>query len=344
MENQNKKLIGIIGDLHLSETLPYNDIVNDGRDKEKREILNFIVEKTKDCASLILVGDIFDKKNNPSSVIREVTEFLERFGEKKIHVISGNHEKKSDGTTALDYLKEIKDKNWKIITSKIETIDNIDFCPYFSKAELGAKDNEEGQKMIMSKLKGNKILVVHHAISDSLTVSGQNTNLFDEIVLPRKELSKRYDLITAGHIHLPEFRDNVLVTGSVFNLKAGETDKNIWKIDSETLEVEKVPLPGRGIYKFTNPTINELKKILENSIVKVLLTDSELKPQADNFREELKRFDAGLLLENYLRKKREVGLEKDLLDMTIKDLLKIYSKKNKVSLSKLLSAWELIDN
>jgi len=337
----NKTLI--ISDLHLSDTLPYDEYVEGGREKEKKEILDFIIEKSQDCDQVMILGDALNKKNNSSKVIREFTEFLERFENKKLYILGGNHTKKPDGTSAKDYLKEIKDKNWEIITNEIKTIREIDFCPYFSKSELGVKSNEEGQELIMSRLKGNKILAVHFAISDSLTGSGQNTNVFDEIVLPRKELMKRYNLVVAGHIHSPEHRDNVLITGSIFSREANEKQKFIWILDNETMKIEKIKLPGRHIVKLENPKLADLKKIPESSIVKVIITDPKLKEQVPEIKKELERFDGKILSESYSRKrKRIISTNENVINMEVEELLKIYSKTRKISLTKLISAWRII--
>ena len=334
--------IGVVGDLHLSDNLSYNDYIKGGREKEKNKILDFIVTSFEDCKSIIFTGDCFDRKNNSSAVIKEFTKFVERFNDKEIYIIAGNHEKRSDGTSALDYLKEIKNRNWHIITDAVTQIDDIDFVPYFTKAELEVKTNEAGIKKVMNELGGNKILVVHYAISDSMTVSGCSTNLFDEIVLNRKDLQKKYQLIVGGHIHKPDIKDNVLIAGSIFTKEVGEIEKFVYKIDEETLNIEEIKLPCREIHKVENPRTKDFEKISTESIIKVIITDPELKPQIDDIKKELEKFDASVLIENYPRERRKVHFDKGLLDMKIEDLLKIYSKKNKVSLPKLLSAWEII--
>ena len=332
----------IIGDLHLSDNLSYNDYIRGGRDEEKQKILNFIVEEASDCDKIIMLGDQFDRKNNSSTVIKEFTKFLERFNDKEIYIIAGNHEKRSDGTSALDYLKEIKNRRWRIVTDKIENIGDINFVPYFTKAELEVKTNETGTKKIMKQLESNKILVVHYAISDSMTVSGCSTNLFDEIVLNRKDLQKKYQLIIGGHIHKPDVKDNVLIAGSIFTKEVGEIEKFVYKIDEETLKIKEIKLPCREIHKIENPEIKDFKKISTESIVKIIITDPKLKSKVDDIKKELEKFDASILIENYPRERRKVHFDKGLLDMKIEDLLKIYSKRNGVSLPKLLSAWEIV--
>ena len=334
--------IGIIGDLHFTDNLSYNDYIKGGRSEEKNKILDFIVSSFEDCKSIIFTGDCFDRKNNSSAVVKEFTKFVEKFNNKEIYIIAGNHEKKPDGTSALDYLREIKNRKWHIITDKIENIGDIDFVPYFTKAELEVKTNEAGTKKIMEQLGGNKILVVHYAISDSVTVSGCSTNLFDEIVLNRKDLQKKYKLVVAGHIHKPDIKDNVLIAGSIFMKTVGEIEKFVYKIDEETLNIEKIKLPCREIHKIENPEIKDFGKISTKSIIKVIITDPKLKHQVDDIKKELEKFDASMIIENYPQERRKVHFNKGLLDMKIEDLLKIYAEKNKVSLTRLLSAWELI--
>lgn len=333
---------GVIGDLHFSDKLSYDDYVKGGRKEEKNKILDFIATSFEDCKSIIFTGDCFDRKNNSSTVVKEFTKFLEKFNDKEIYIIAGNHEKRPDGTSALDYLKEIKNRNWHIVTDKIENIGDIDLVPYFTKAELEVKTNEAGIKKVMKELGGNKILVVHYAISDSMTISGCSTNLFDEIVLNRKDLKKKYQLVIGGHIHKPDAKDNVLIAGSIFTKEVGEIEKFIYKIDEETLKIEEIKLPCREIRKIENPKTKDFEKVSAESIIKVIITDSKLKPQVDDIKKELKKFDASILIENYPQERRKVHFNKGLLDMKIEDLLKIYSKKNGVSLTKLLSAWEIV--
>lgn len=334
--------LGVIGDLHFSDNLSYNDYIKGGRSEEKNKILDFIVTSFEDCKSIVFTGDCFDRKNNSSAVVKEFTKFVEKFNNKEIYIIAGNHEKRSDGTSALDYLKEIKNRNWHIITDKIENIGDIDFVPYFTKAELEVKTNEAGIKKIMKQLGGNRILVVHYAISDSMTVSGCSTNLFDEIVLNRKDLQKKYKLIIGGHIHKPDVKDNVLIAGSIFTHTVGEIEKFVYKIDEETLGIEEIKLPCREIRKIENPRTKDFEKVSAESIIKVIITDPKLKPQVDDIKKELKKFDASMIIENYPQERKRIEFEKGLLDLNIEDLLKIYSKKNGVSLTKLLSAWEII--
>jgi len=335
-------MIGIIGDTHFKESLGYSDYVKDGRKQEKEDILSFIVESFKDCDQIVFLGDQLNSKNNMSEVIRDFISFVERFGDKEVYIISGNHEKKGDGTTAIDFMKEITRSNWHIITQPLNTYMDgkaVTFLPYMNKAELVAMDDAEATAKIMSILLPGDLLFLHHAISDSDTVSGQNTNMFHEAVLPRNELENRYKLVIGGHIHSPQYKGKTIVTGSIFNNEAGETEKYIWKI-SKGLSAEKIKLPGRPIHNITNPSPDLIDQLEDRSIVKVTLTDKGI--DVSYIEEKLKRFDAYLLLEQYPNQRKKLHFDSGAIDFSIENLLKMYAEEKGVDLGKLMTGFELI--
>jgi hypothetical protein len=337
-------MIGVIGDLHFKDSLGYADYIKDRRLSEKKETLDFIVESLKDCDHIVFMGDQLNGRNNSSEVIREFVAFLERFGKKDLYLLRGNHETSANGKSALDFLKELNKVNWHICTTKLspwplgEYV--VDFLPYSTKAELGVKENSEATSKIMRGLKGADILFHHHAMSD--TQAGTiSTNIFDEPVLPRKKLAEKYGLVVGGHIHTPTHDDNVIVTGSIFCNEVGEMDKYIWKIGKK-LKVEQIRLPGRAIFKFENPTIDYVKKaVLANphNIVKVIITDKNIK--INELKEELSKYDAYLIVEQYPRERTKVHIE-GALDFNIENLLEIYAKEKEVDLEKLMKGLELV--
>lgn len=339
--------IGVIGDLHMKESLGYADYVSDRRIPEKAQILGFIIEKLKDCNKIVLLGDNFNGRNNHSEVIREFVAFLERLGDKDIYILSGNHERFGDGKTAIDFLKEIDKPNWHIFTEITTVLDKmgrkLTFCPYYNRSELGADDDLEAQKIIMNRLEQDgHILFVHHAISDSKTMTGLSTNVFSEIILPKKELQKRYQMIFGGHIHLPQEMGSVKIAGSIFNNEMGETEKFIWKIEDD-MSVEKIRLPGRGIYKLENPDVSKLGKINKDNIVKVILTEKMEDEPLKKLREILRdSFDAYILVEQYARERKQDKTNGDIIDFNIDGLLELYAKNKGIDIIKLKTAWESI--
>lgn len=342
MEKENKKLLGIVSDLHLRQNLPYHEYVEGGRDKEEKEILDFIVSSFFDVDKIVFVGDLLHNRTNSPEVIRKLVEFIERFEGKEVYIINGNHERLSNGKTSIDFLKEIKNPKWHIMTS-IKKVGNLVFCPNISKAELEVKDNETGKKKIMKMLSEGKILFHHYAMTGTKTNTGALADMFDEIVLDRNKLKKKYDLVIGGHLHSPSIKENVIVTGSIFNSEVNEKGKCIWKVDEKTFEVEQVKLPGREIYGLENPTENDLKKIPKNSIVKVTLTDLKLKDKAEEIKEKIKKFDTGILLEQYPKKRKKIHFEEGMLEFDIEKLLEVYAKQKKVDVEKLKLAFKLIN-
>lgn len=341
-------MLGIIGDLHFREHLAYSDYISDRRDAEEKEVLDFIVKSLTSCSKIILLGDQLNAKNNPSEVNRKLVEFIERFNDKEMFIISGNHERIGSGKTAIDFLKEIKGHNWHIITSGPTTIGEYDFLPYMAYPELGVKDKIEATEKLTRSLGENKILFCHHAISGCTTTSGCQTDIFDEMVLQKKHLAKRYKLIVGGHIHAPQFvgdekNADMLIAGSIFNNEVGEVEKAVWTIDEKTLAVTKIVLPGRGIYKLKNPTEKDLQSVPIGSIVKIIITEkSEDIDRLKFCLKNLKRFDAYLLLEQYPNERKKIISGDNLLEFDIERLLELYAKQKKIDVKQLNAAWELI--
>ena len=223
-------MIGIIGDLHLRESLGYAEYLSDSRIPEQKEILDFIVKSFSDCSSIFFMGDQFHARSSSHHIVKELVNLLERFDGKEIYILAGNHESYGSGKSSMDFLMEIKNKKWNIITNEVVKIKNNVFCPYFTKAELGTNDNKEASKKIMKKLVDGDVLFVHHVVSDTLNNAGCKVDIFPEPVLPKKELEKKYKMIFAGHVHRPQCYDKTIITGSIFNNEMGEIQKYIWKI------------------------------------------------------------------------------------------------------------------
>lgn len=335
-------MILAIGDLHAKEHLSYNNYID--RDAERQEILDFIVDQSKDCESVVFLGDVFDKKDPPATVTRDVANLFERFKGKQLFAIAGNHSKKSNGeSSSLDFLREIGDKHWRIFTKPQASIEiqgrTVDFLPFMRKGELDVENDEEATMEVMDHLSTADILFAHHAVSDTLA-NGTETNIFNEIVLPKKRLEEKYKLILAGHIHTPGVYGKTIITGSVFNCDMGETEKYVWKINPKDLSVEQIKLPGRGIYKLVDPTVGQIREIPTGNIVKVILTDKNV--DITTIKDELKPFDASLVVEQYPNVREKVHFEDGALDLDVVSLLNVYAQTKKVDVNLLQAGYSLI--
>ena len=166
MKTLKKKTL-IVGDMHLRDSLGYEGHLPHGREKEKQEILDKILEEAKDCNRIVIIGDLLNGRNNPSHVLKTAARLLTKLCVKPTYLLAGNHEKKADGTSALDFLQKLELPNLHVITDKVTVLDGITLAPYFYRQELGAKTNDEATDMLLGQLNDNKsrMLFCHQSIS-----------------------------------------------------------------------------------------------------------------------------------------------------------------------------------
>ena len=346
--------ICIIGDLHLKDSLSYSEYFSDKREKEKKEILDYIVMVSSECDKVVTLGDNFHKHDNTSKTIKEFVEFLERFTVPVV-VIAGNHEKSSDGKSALDFLKEVKGKHWTIVTDVVYSThsnENIIFCPYFFYSELSTSNKEDASKEVLSRifqsisLNKNKknYLFIHHAISDVLDYGGINTNQYNEVVIDRKDL-KQFERAFGGHIHWPSEKDNIIIAGSVFANKVGDEKKYVYILDTETNKVEKKLLPGRQIIKIDYTTKEDLSKIDYPAIIKVHAKTDEQVDELESLKKTLSDKDQVLIIikDAADRQTLNVSATNNILDLPLEALLELYAEKRGIPSEKLLQALSLVN-
>jgi len=335
-------MIGVIGDLHLKAELSYSDYVADRREPERQASIDTIVNSFKDCESVVFLGDSLNARNNTSQVISQFVELIKRLqsGNKKIYILVGNHEKFADGNSAIDFIEKFNDRGIRTILRTPFVEDKLVFMPYTYPSELGTNDAKKASKTFLNKLPPGDILFLHQAIAGTEIESGQLVDLFNEIVLNREELEKKYKLIFAGHIHKPQRLGNTVMAGSVFTQEVGEEEKYIWKVDEKTLEVEQIKLPVRPIYKIENSTVSKLNKLDKYAIVKAVFTEKQA--GLDKVIEKLREFDAHIIVEQYPDERKKIHFEEGFLDMGVEKLLGVYAKERNVDSAALISAYSLI--
>lgn len=330
----------IVGDLHLKEKLGYADYISDGRVAEKKKVLDFIFNLSKDCDRVVFMGDQLNSRNNPSEVIREFIQFIERF-KQDIFIIAGNHEKVGDGKSAIDFLKEIKNKKWHIVTNEVYTHEGDVFCPYFYKGELDCNNFKEATEKLLTMLPKGKNLFMHHAVS-GYNFKNINTDNLNEIVLPKKELSSRYGKIICGHIHIPSNKpkDKVLYSGSIFTNEVNEGEKFIYIMDDDKVEEHKIPV--REIVKLENPTLAEVSKYKKGTILKVVLSEKVTEEELSAYKEVLSCFDGSVLVEDFKTERKIIKFVDGELDLDVMTLMRVYAKEKRIDFEKLKTGYELI--
>jgi DNA repair exonuclease SbcCD nuclease subunit len=330
----------LIGDLHMREKLGYSDFIPDGRKQEEEDVLNEIVKLSKGCDKVIFMGDQMNGRNNPSSVIKKFVKFLERFNQ-EIFILGGNHDKSGDGSSSMDFLKEIKGKKWHLITNEVLKIDEDVFCPFFYKGELECDTYEEATEKLMSILLSGENLFIHHAISGH-DIKGIRTDELNEIVLPRNKIIKKYKNIFCGHLHnaYQDPKNNILYTGSIFSNEVNENDKFVYTIEDG--KVTEHLLPGRRIIKLENPTFRSMREIPKNSIIKIVLDKKPDESYLQGIKEHLNDYEGSILVEDYKTERKKIKFSDGELNLEISNLLNIYAKEKNIDLKKLQAGYELI--
>ena len=333
----------VVGDTHFRSNLSFADYIDDKREPEEKEILDFIIKQANDCSTVVFLGDLMNSRTNPPEVIKKAVNFIEAFDGKELFILKGNHDDYG-GKSTLDFLAEIKNKRWCIITNKIEEKNGMVFCPYFTKQELDEKTNEDATKKLIKMLPDGNILFVHHAISGSKSKEIP-VSVFDEIVIPRLKIEKKYKSIFAGHVHTSSAINNSIITGAIFTHDVNEINTYVWKLDIATIKTEQIKLPGRAIYGLTDPTLKDLAKLDKSSIVKVTITKKLDKKDMAELKDTLNEFDASMVIEQIKDERKKLYLEKgaSMIDFNINNLLKLYSDERNVPLDKLLKGLELIN-
>ena len=336
----------IVGDAHFKLDLPYSSYIEDRRRGEWEAVKSKLHELARGCDSVVLLGDNLNSKHNNSAVIDEFVVFLKGFGGKELHVISGNHET-FGMKTAIDFLKKLTMPSWNIYTTprKNEIVPGSGvygmFVPYLNPAMVSAKDKEEGVIKALERLKPADILFAHHAITGG-TVHSQLVDLFNEIVFPIEPIETMYPRIFAGHLHATqELSEKTTMTGSLFTAEVGEEKKYVFIYDTDTKQTEKIELPERGIYKVVLPgDILKIEKIPSNSIVKCYITDRQV--DVDEVKQSLQKFDAHVIIEAYPSQRTKVHFENGSMDLSLDNILKIYSEAKLIDHESLRRGFDLI--
>jgi DNA repair exonuclease SbcCD nuclease subunit len=345
-------MIGVVSDMHLSDSIGYSSYVDDGRVNEKKEVLAEIVKAFDGCHTVVMLGDMLNCRNNSSSTIRDYVRFLESLGDRDLYVVAGNHEKYADGSaSAIDFLGELRDKPaWHVVVNGFKLVKAEDgkpsmlFLPYTHKAELGISDLGEASEELLRRITGQgaDILFAHHSFAGTVTETGEKVDLFNEIVLNREALEEEYRLIIGGHIHTPQNIGKTHVVGNVFASQAGEGQKRVVLIDERDFSVKSVPLvSGRSIVSLENPKPG-LAGIPKNSIVRAVLTSKRTKKGMDELKEWLSTFDAYTIIERYERTRRKSEVTEGFELMPMEKKLEEYAKERKVDKKKLKDGYDLI--
>lgn len=346
--------IGLISDLHLREKMPYADLVKDGREGEVEMVLNHIVRAFSNCDAVVFMGDNLNSRINSAGTIARFVNLLERFGDDKaIYIIAGNHEKMSDGSSALDFIAELTGKtNWVLVSRYTKTINvgdvNIALMPYFHRTETQSVTTEDWQKSIDKQIDMIQadILLVHHSIAGCGVSDYVSTDSFSEPVLNRQTLEDKFKMVVGGHIHKATDDGKIHVLGNVFNSEIGEYGKRVGIIDTDTMTLETVNLPGKHIVKVIDPQPDDALAVMAEhgtgAIVKVEVKTERTPEELAVLKAKFQSFESLIFTERYSNKREKTHVEGGVEELGIETLLKNYAKAKDINVGLLTRAMELI--
>ena len=336
----------LVGDMHHMENYGHADKFPDRRLDERKGIEDAIVKASEGCDGVVLMGDIFNSRNNTSVTIRHFTEFLERFA-CTVYLISGNHSSDAAGNTAIDYLLEIKGKNWVVFPTKVSTVEFEDgtkftLVPYQRPSwHQGIENTEQLVEAVLSQIpEGNDFVAIHHCLQGTKTESGQSVDEFHEAIFPTDRLLAKSKRVFGSHIHLAQRKgDNVFVVGAVMNNDVGEDkDKRVIVYDTVADTVESITLPGRKLTKLVNPAEAEIDAVTEKypdgypGLIRIV-SEKEMKvPEG---------LAEAVVFQHMPKDERRKSSE-DVTDYSMESLLATYAKARSIDLDELMAGYKLI--
>lgn len=265
--------LGITGDFHLGfgEGEIYEDAF-----RQAEEALR-ICEERSDL--IIIAGDIFHHRVPKQEVWGRALALFRKVN-KPIVAIHGTHERRSPEAMnvikALEnggFLKHLHCESYKYGNTNIYGISGV--------PENMAKKVFELAKPVPESGCFN-VFVFHQSLKEYLP--------FEETFLSISDLPKGFDLYVTGHIHKPDFIQEIplIITGStvITQETKGEAEKSkgVFIYDTETRTVEFVPLETQRPFYYVelelkHATPTEIIQKVRYEIEQILSNKHELKPR-----------------------------------------------------------------
>ena len=258
-----------------NEILVLGDIHTDKSSIEELEIIFQEVCFGKEWTRIILLGDLFDKKNPCTEVITFVTKILTKMLKIcPVDIVDGNHDAISQSVSALDY------------------------STYF-----GVTVHKEESHIKV----GEKTIGLGHFFTDQ----GEPFKKDDRHKV--KDLAKKYDLTLLGHDHcFRELTPNVFHLGSIRRQHFGEVDygvPKIAKISTQSLKMELCEVKS-AIPMIDVSSIDEALKHDSRTKVRLVFTSFEEYMKSINKLPKLqKKFFKFKVLHDYVVKSTKVKKE-----------------------------------
>ena len=203
--------------------------------KTFKKIIEYI--KENNIENLFISGDLYEQTYIKQTTIEYINNLFKQIPQTKIYIAPGNH----DPLIKNSYYNKFKwNENVKIFTNKIEKIETEEADIYgYGFNDFYCYGSEINNLEINNKEKIN-ILITHGDLDASQTVE----ELYNPIS-KRFLKEKNFDYIALGHIHKPNYEENIVYPGSAFPLgfdELGERGMVVGEIKHKVLSKKFVTL------------------------------------------------------------------------------------------------------
>ena len=320
MKKQLSSKVGVFGDLHLTNGLPYT-VPGDFTRKEK--LLSFL-EKAFDkmvnekVDLILFAGDICHKTFLDGTDLDLLVAFLMKLRFTKIPavMISGNHDQ-DHKNHILEFLAKNKQfsKNLSFSLENGVSISGrshrVVALNYFQRDKDFIKEATDG--MLSKKERGSfyNILLAHVGIKG--TLHGTTKSILGVKKEDVEALSKGYDLMVFGHHHkFQAVASNGFYSGAIQQTRIDEigTIPGALIVDFPSLKVEKIINEESPRFTLVEDYIFYPKNIFGNIIKPVLDLEHKSKMENESFLQEILSYKPYYLIRPRMEKRTEIAVKK----------------------------------
>lgn len=272
--------IVIIGDTHFGVSKS-SDIFHDYFDRSFKFLFDYI-DAHDDIAEIIQTGDLFDYRREVhfNTLHRAQKYFFDRINERnmKLSVISGNHDCLFKNTNRINSVRILMDDWVKVVDMKPETCIiagmAVDLYPWIN------SENFEECKQFAQTSKST-VAVGHFEFAHFLLHPGTMAESGTD-----HKIFSRYETVFSGHYHTQSKRDNIVYTGTPYELTWVDCNdpKGFWVYDTMSGEYEFVRNPNTLFEKidYVDDLVYDFSQST-NKYVKIVVADKVSQKKFDDF-------------------------------------------------------------
>lgn len=184
---------------------------------------------------VVMAGDLNDKKNiiDVKAFVR-LKKILEEYSDLQFMFLHGNHDSTAriDEDSSVELLSNDSNIRCHVVGTLVE--DDITYVPYCKNMAELIHEAEPGKIFVSHFGLNEAILSNGHSIRSSITAT----------------MLSKFDMCFLGHYHLPQNIKNIYYVGNPVQMTRAESgeEKRFMVIDTETMEVESIPITGYRQY------------------------------------------------------------------------------------------------